>query len=307
MRLRGSVIGLGAIGRHHARIVENSERAELVGAVELNSADAGLDADRIFRSWNQLRARGEVDFAVVALPTALHEEASVAVANDGVHVLVEKPLALTEEGARCIVKACVSAGVHGAVAHVERYNPALVALKQMLQDGAIGRPVAIASERAGPLPVRTRETGVISDLATHDLDLIPWLVDSPIELVFAQTDSPGETEQVAAITGRLSSGLLFNTMADWLSERRIRRVRVLGEGGSLVADLLAPQLLLVTNLLREIPLKPVEPLASQFDSFCDLLESGSPAPVVSLDEGLRAVACADAAMRSARQGRPVVL
>jgi len=305
VRLRGSVLGLGSIGRHHARILELSPRVELVGAVELNGNDAGLDASRIYESWDALRLRTEIDFAVVALPTALHEEASVAVAQDGVHVLVEKPLALSQQEARSIVAACERADVHGAVAHVERYNPALVELKSLLRKGAIGRPVAITSERAGPLPVRAGETGVISDLATHDLDLIPWLVDDRIELVFAQTES--RHEHVAAITGRLRGGIVFNTVADWVSRQKSRRVRVLGDEGSLLADLIAPQLLYIGSEIRELELEQTEPLAAQFGSFCDLLDGQSDAAVVSLAEGLNAVASADAAVRSAREGRPITL
>ena len=116
-----------------------SPRVEFVGAVELSRNDAGLDAARIYRSWDELRAQGEVDFAVIALPTALHEQASITVAADGIHVLVEKPLALSQQEARSIVAACEEAEVHGAVAHVERYNPALVELKRLLRAGAIGR------------------------------------------------------------------------------------------------------------------------------------------------------------------------
>jgi predicted dehydrogenase len=223
---------------------------------------------------------------------------------------VEKPLALSQQGARSIIEACGRANVHGAVAHVERYNPALVELKRLLRAGQIGRPVAIASERAGPLPVRASDTGVISDLATHDLDLIPWLVDERIEFVFAQTElhePSARHEHVAAITGRLSGGIVFNTMADWLSQVKTRRVRVLGEKGSLVADLIEPQLLLIGTEAREIPLERVEPLATQFEFFCDLLEGHTDAPVVALSEGLSAVASADAVARSAREGRPIAL
>jgi predicted dehydrogenase len=306
MRLRGSVLGLGSVGRHHARILDASPRVDLVGAVEVNGADAGLDPARIFRSWEQVRAQGELDFAVVALPTTLHQQASVGVAADGVHVLVEKPLAVSRLEAQAIVRACSEAGVHGAVAHVERYNPALVELRRLLGEGAVGRPLAIASERAGPLPVGARDTGVINDLATHDLDLIPWLVDRRIELVFAQTEAT-HGEHVAAITGRLSGGIVFNTVADWLSQVKTRRVRVLGDEGSLLADLIAPQLLHIGREVREIPLLIVEPLAAQFDFFCDLLEGRTDAPVVSLTEGLDAVASADAALVSAREGRPVSL
>jgi predicted dehydrogenase len=310
VQLRGSVLGLGSVGRHHARILETSPRVELVGAVEVNGADAGLPAARIHRSWEGLRAHADVDFAIVALPTALHEAASLAVAADGAHILVEKPLALSQQEARSIVDACGAANVHGAVAHIERYNPALVELKRLLAAGQIGRPVAIASERAGPLPPRAQDTGVISDLATHDLDLIPWLVNERIEFVFTQTEHLGDVprhEHVAAITGRLSGGIVFNTMADWLSQLKMRRVRVLGDEGSLLADLIAPRLLHIGREVREVPLTPIEPLMAQFDSFCDLLEGRTDAQVASLADGLSAVASADAAVRSAREGQPITL
>jgi UDP-N-acetylglucosamine 3-dehydrogenase len=271
----------------------------------VNGASAGLDARRIYRSWEDLRAQGEIDFAVVALPAVLHDEAAVRIASDGVHVLVEKPLALTERGARSIVEACDEADVLGAVGHVERYNPSVVELKRLLGGGAIGRPIAITSERAGPLPTRGREGGVINDLATHDLDLIPWLVHARIELVFAQTESPAQ--HVAAITGRLSGGIVFNTVTDWLSRSKLRRLRVLGDEGSLVADLMVPRLMHIEEEIREIPLEQVEPLVAQFGSFCDLLEGRTDSPVVSLEEGLNAVANADAAVRSAREGRPITL
>ena len=106
MRLRGTVLGLGAVGLHHARILETSPRAELAGAVEINGADAGLDPERIYRSIDELLASSTVDFAVVALPTALHEEAAVALARLGIHVLVEKPLALSAEESSAIITAC---------------------------------------------------------------------------------------------------------------------------------------------------------------------------------------------------------
>jgi UDP-N-acetylglucosamine 3-dehydrogenase len=309
VRLRGTVLGLGTVGLHHVRILESSPRVELAGAVEINGADAGLDPARIYRSVDQLLSSTSVHFAVVALPTALHAQASVALAAAGIHVLVEKPLALSSDEARSIITACSEADVHGAVAHVERYNPALVALKRLLLEGRIGKPLAIVSERAGPFPARVRDGGVISDLATHDLDLIPWLVDDRIELVFAQSSGIGESgrEHLAAITGRLECGVVFNTVADWLSAAKTRRVRVVGEEGTLLADLLGPSLSQLGAAALDVPVMPVEPLAAQFDSFCDLLE-GSPAPsVVSLEEGLRAVASADAAERSAREGCPVTL
>jgi predicted dehydrogenase len=297
------------VGLHHVRILEASPRVELAGAVEITSADGGLDPSRIYPSVDHLLATTDIDFAVVALPTALHEQAAVSLVAEGIHVLIEKPLALSRSEALSIIDACTEAEVHGAVAHVERHNPALLGLKQLLRAGHIGKPVAIVSERAGPFPARVNHGGVISDLATHDLDLIPWLVDDRIEMVFAQSSMIGDSqrEHLAVITGRLACDVVFNTVADWLSPIKTRRVRVVGEEGVLVADLLGPSLSHVGADALDIPLTITEPLVAQFDSFCDLLE-GSPEPsVVSLDEGLRAVATAEAAERSAREGRPITL
>jgi len=134
-------------------------------------------------------------------------------------------------------------------------------------------------------------------------------VDDRIEMLFAQTSALGDSqrEHLAVITGRLGCNVVFNTVADWLSPTKTRRVRVVGEEGTLVADLLGPSLTRLGADVLEIPLATAEPLAAQFDSFCDLLEGSPEASVVSLDEGLRAVASADAAERSAREGRPITL
>jgi UDP-N-acetylglucosamine 3-dehydrogenase len=296
------------MGQHHARIVQDSPRVEFAGAVAIKHTGE-LDEDLVHRSVEDLLAASAFDFAVVALPTALHESASVALAEQGIHLLIEKPLALSLSEAATILRACTRRQVHGAVAHVERHNPAAVELKRLLAEGAIGRPVAIVTERAGPFPVRIRDIGVIADLATHDLDLIPWLVDDRIETVFAQTSQPSAAghEHFAAITGRLGGGIFFNTVADWMSGVKTRRVRVIGEEGTLAADLLARSLVRVGSAITEIALSPTEPLAAQFDSFCDLLEGADDASVVSLADGLQAVACADAALRSARDRRVITV
>ncbi len=303
------MLGLGAVGRHHARILDASARVDLLGAVEINGADGGIGKRRIYRSLDELLALATIDFAVVALPTSLHEGASVALADKGVHVLVEKPLAVCSREATAILEACRRGKVHGALGHVERYNPALVELKRLLLLGTIGAPVAIVSERSGPLPERARDMGVVSDLATHDLDLIPWLAGAAIETVFAQTSPPdaGGREHLAAITGRVGGGVVYNTVADWMSAVKKRRVRVVGEHGTLVADLLRPRLVHVDGEVADVPISSDEPLAVQTECFCDLLEGAMDAPVVSLEEGLRAVACADAALRSAREQRMITL
>ena len=193
-----------------------------------------------------------------------------------------------------------------AVGYVERHNPALLEMKRVAASGELGSPTAILTERTRPAPRGIHEAGVISDLATHDLDLIPWLVDEPIATLSAQTSSP-HSEHLAFVTGRLVSGVVFNTVVDWLSPTMTRRVRLVLEEGTLVADTLHSSLARLTGETAEIALAPSNPLASQVDAFCNLLQGDARAPVVSLEEGLRALSCAEAALRSAQEQRVISL
>src|SRR4051812_10846681 len=122
MVLRGAVIGLGAIGRHHARVLQASPRVELVGAVDPLGDRFGAVAEPagVFGSIDELLAARAVDIALVATPAMAHAAAAIALAEAGVHVLVEKPMAATGEEAEAMMRACEDAGVRGAVGHVER-------------------------------------------------------------------------------------------------------------------------------------------------------------------------------------------
>src|SRR5690242_6927132 len=140
-RLRGAVIGLGMIGRHHARLLQSSDRVEFVGAV-----DPGGDRYRsvhvpelVFDTVEDVLARGGLDFAIVSVPTESHVAVAEQLAAAGVGMLIEKPLAATSDAARRIVELCEAAGVVGCVGHVERFNPALREMRGRLLDGQIGR------------------------------------------------------------------------------------------------------------------------------------------------------------------------
>ena len=164
-------------------------------------------------------------------------------------MLVEKPLAASTAQAREIVELCAAAGVQGAVGHVERFNPALLELRRRVQEGQLGDVFLIATERVGPFPDRVRDVGVVKDLATHDLDLVRWLGASPVERLAAQTQHKmgREHEDLVLVTGRLESGVSFNSVVDWVSPTKVRRTRILGERGMLVADTLTADLTFYAN------------------------------------------------------------
>ena len=160
---RGAVLGLGMIGRHHARILQAHPEIAFAGAVDPGGDRFGAvrDPAQVHGTIAELLDRGRPDFAVVAVPTEEHLPAVRELAAAGVHVLVEKPLAATGDEARELIACVRSAGLHGAVGHVERFNPALLELRRRLEDGQLGDVYSIATVRVGPFPDRVRDVGVV--------------------------------------------------------------------------------------------------------------------------------------------------
>ncbi len=325
--LHGAVLGLGMIGRHHARLLQASPRVAFAGAVDPIGDRHGTlqDPALLFATIDALLAAGPVDFAIVAVPTEEHLPAVQALAAAGVNVLVEKPLAATEADALAVIAAVEAAGLKGAVGHVERCNPALLELRRRLAAEEIGRPFLIATERIGPFPDRIRDVGVVKDLATHDLDLVRWLGGAPVAQVAAQTQHRmgRDHEDLVLATGRLASDVAFNCVVDWLSPTKVRRTRVLGEGGMFVADTLTADLTFYANAsvsnsewgaaeqargvsegdMTRFALSRREPLLVELEAFCDLLQGiDGEGAAVTLQEGLETVRCAEAVLRSAATG-----
>jgi predicted dehydrogenase len=328
--LRGAVLGLGMIGRHHARLLQASPRVDFAGAADPGGDRFGAVGDPrlVFASLDALLAAGPVDFAIVAVPTEEHLPAVRELAAAGIHVLVEKPLAATGAEGRELIALVQAAGVHGAVGHVERFNPALLELRRRLTGGQLGRPFVIATERLGPFPDRVRDVGVVKDLATHDLDLVRWLGGSPVARVAAETQHRmgREHEDVVLVTGALREGVAFTCAVDWLTPAKVRRTRVLGERGMLVADTLTADLTFFANGelrsewaaseqargvsegdMTRYALARREPLLAELEAFCDLLGGVADAPVVTLAVGLETVRCAEAVLASAAAGQTVEL
>jgi predicted dehydrogenase len=112
-----------------------------------------------------------IDYAMIAAPTAFHEELALELAGAGIHAMVEKPLAIDTQSAEKITAAFKAKGLVGAVGHIERYIQALQQLRMRLEKGELGEVYQIATRRQGPFPARIADVGVIKDLATHDIDL----------------------------------------------------------------------------------------------------------------------------------------
>jgi len=173
--LRAGLVGLGMMGRNHARVLQNLEGISLVGVTDPAGDQTGAAGRaEICASVEELVSVG-IDICVVACPTEDHVVVGEYLAANGVHSLIEKPLATDSEGARVLRNAFVSNGLVGAVGHIERSNIAIREMREHISQGLIGEVFQIATRRIGPFPDRIRDVGVVKDLATHDFDLTAWV------------------------------------------------------------------------------------------------------------------------------------
>ena len=181
----------------------------------------------------------------IAAPTHLHHELALKCIERGIHVLIEKPIASNVEEGREIIAAAKRRGVKLMVGHVERFNPAVQAIKDAIKDEDI---LSIAITRVGPFPPRMSNVGVVIDLAVHDIDLIRWFTDSEIVEVQPQLSSAvAEREDIALLQFRTASGVLAHINTNWLTPFKARTVHVATRRKYLIGDLLTRQ---VTGMLR---------------------------------------------------------
>ena len=325
MTLRAGLLGVGMMGRHHARVLREVEGVELVAIADPGGDPHGVAKNLpILPNVDALIDAG-IDIAVVAVPTRFHEESALKLAEAGVHALVEKPIADTvEQGAR-MVEAFESRGLVGAVGHVERFNPALQQMRRRIEHGDLGAVYQIATRRQGPFPARIADVGVGKDLASHDIDLTAWVAQSDYTTVFGQTGfkSGREYEDMIAITGRLASGIITNHLVNWLSPMKERLTVVTGEKGAFIADTSTGDLTFFENGTIDLEWESMtqfrgvsegdvtrfafakrEPLKVEQEAFRDAV-LGKPSDVVTMAQGLRTLAVVEGALASAKTGEAV--
>lgn len=312
MTLRAGVLGLGMMGHHHARVLRQLDGVTLAGVADPQGDRFG--GARGVPCVDDLDALLELglDICVVAVPTGDHEAAGVRLAEEGIHTLIEKPLAGSVAAARRLVRAFDQAGLVGCVGHIERYNPALRSLRARLAAGNLGTVFQIATRRQGPFPNRVRDTGVVKDLATHDIDLTAWATGSPFVSLSARTvhRTGSQHEDLVAVTGLLADRTVTNHLVNWLSPVKERVVTVTGERGCLVADALTANLTFYGNGAG--PVSPIgdlpepDPLWAELTAFRDAVLHGT-GDVVRMTDGLATLEVAEACITSARKGITVDL
>jgi UDP-N-acetylglucosamine 3-dehydrogenase len=309
-KLRIGVIGVGVMGSNHARVLSDMAGVELVAVADPDrkqrdfvggTLGCGTVADA------RALLRAGIDAAIIAAPTHLHHDIALQCIAEGVHVLVEKPIASTIEESRAIVAAARRAGVTLMVGHVERFNPAVQSIKRAIKDQDI---LSIAITRVGPFPPRMSNVGVVIDLGVHDIDLIRWFTESEIVEIQPQMSSAvAEREDIALLQFRTASGVLAHINTNWLTPFKARNIHIATRDKYLIADLLTLQVTECFGFqpdgsysMRHLSVGYAEPLRSELVAFVDAVRGGE-RPAVTGEE---AVASLEIAIRCLEARAPQV-
>lgn len=305
MSLRTAVVGVGHLGRQHARIHSNlaaeglTEFALVCDLDEKTARDIAGENVRWTTDWRQLI--GQVDAVSLAVPTESHCEIACGLLAAGIQVLVEKPISRTLAEADEMIEAATRSGALLQVGHLERFNPALVALRPHVRN-----PVYFEIHRVGEFTARSLDIDVVLDLMIHDLDIVQWLVGEDIEVTeLHAVGIPILTNKVDAANARLefASGAVANITASRVGTEKIRKMRFFQPHDYVAVDYTTKRASISSLApptangawpgvhVKNLDVIDVEPLRAEIASFIEAARDGLPVPVSGL-EGRNALALA---------------
>jgi UDP-N-acetylglucosamine 3-dehydrogenase len=329
--LRIAMVGAGAMGTNHLRVLRDfDESAVRVVGVAESYPDTLARAERIFHvpgfaDYRVMIERTAPDLVVVVTPTATHYDVASFALEHGCHTLVEKPIARTVEEALTLVELSRAHGVILAVGHVERFNPAVRRLKQLLEEGTLGTMYQLHARRLGPFPPRIRDVGVTLDLATHDLDVMRFITGGQVESVFAQTRHFVRSSFEDLLLGmlRFDSGVLGMLDVNRLTPTKSRELTITGERGMFYLNYLTQELTFTENdyepsawgqmgslagvgdgVMTRYKVHKAEPLRLEYEDIFRAIQEGSQAGGTG-EDGLAALAIAQDILESAQTGKVI--
>lgn len=296
--IRVGVIGVGYLGRYHARIYNDMPGVELVGVADTDHATADRVASEYDTRalYDPMALLDEVDVVSVVVPTSLHRQVAVPYLEKGIHMLLEKPVASTLEDARVIVETAREHGAILQIGHLERFNAGIMALADHVHD-----PRFIEAHRLGPFVERATDVDVVTDLMIHDIDIILSLVGDRITSISA-TGTPVLTNHIDIANARLefANGAVANVTASRVSSKKFRRIRVFGRNSYRAINFVDQQLEVAYP--GEIPegqkypeivyethsITPSQPLDAELEHFINAIRNGNQ-PLVTGEDGMEAL------------------
>jgi UDP-N-acetylglucosamine 3-dehydrogenase len=287
------------------------KQLKLVAVCDTDKERAEQFADKFncaaYSDYQEMLDKEEIDAVSIVVPTKFHKEVALDVIEQGKHVLVEKPIADTIENAKEIIHAAKKRNVKLMIGHIERFNPAVIKLKEIVKEGRIGNIISLIARRVGLFPPQMKDANVVIDLAVHDIDIMSYILDKKPELIAARSGK-------ALISKRDDYAELFLNYAgvngfvqvNWITPIKIRNLSITGTKGYAEMNYITQELLLyesnyVADLKDfedvvkfskpnkvEIGVDSSEPLKNELSAFVKCINENKESPV-SGETGLEAL------------------
>ncbi len=307
--MRVGVIGAGVMGENHIRIYSQMAGVELVGIADIDmkrvSALARQYNTEGYQNYHELLNK-DLDAISIVVPTMLHRKVSLDAIDAGVHLLVEKPIADTVRNAMSMINAAHMKDLKLMIGHIERFNPAVIKMKEIIRAGELGEVVSISARRVGPYNPRIRDVGVILDIGVHDMDIISYLYNSPVTEVYAVAGKEIHSfEDHASILMRFSGDRAGVVETNWLTPHKTRNFTVIGTKGVGYGDYLEQKVYIHDkDWIKEAKVDKKEPLRSELESFLKACQTGEDL-ITSGEDGINALEVALASIESYLTKSPV--
>ena len=228
MSIKTAVIGVGSMGANHARVNWELPEADLVAIADPDEVKGRQIAQKYgtkhYSDYRKMLDEMRPEAVTLAVPTVFHHETALEILNRGIPLLIEKPIAFSVEEAHDIIAVAKEYNVKLTIGHIERFNPAIIALKSLIAEGELGRIFQMDAHRQGPFPARIGDVGVVIDLAVHDIDIMRFVSQAEVVRVYSETEKHvhSKYEDLLAALLRLSDNSVGTLTINWLTPTKIR-------------------------------------------------------------------------------------
>lgn len=329
-KLNVAVIGVGAMGKSHARVYSDMDNIELVAVCDADKEAARKVAGRhktsCYFDYRDMLKKEKIDAVSVCVPTLLHKKAAIDAIKNKANVLVEKPIAATIKEAQDIINEAEKSSVKLMVGHIERFNPVVIELKKRIEENELGKIYKVHCVRLSPFPQRVVDVGVIVDLAIHEIDILKHLISSKIRRLYAETAQRihSANEDLLIGTIRFENNVLGVINANWLTPKKVREITITGEKGMFVANYLTQELYFYENefaknndyngsfmnviegKMIKIKIENREPLKNELEAFAEAIAKDKQPPATGKD-GIEALQIAQKFIESSKKNKVVEL
>lgn len=318
--IRLAIIGLGYMGQGHTRVLSVLPEVNVVAVCDKDSQKTGKISKQYkvkpYQNFLELLRKEELDAISICLPTSLHFKAASNAVKKGIALFIEKPICSKIEEAKDLIKIAKYQKVPIMVGHIERFNPVVNEIKQRIKSQELGKVLQIHTQRFSPPPARAFDVSAVVDLATHDIDIIQYILDQEPIRIYAETDNKAhKKEDLMTAILRFKNGVIGLVEVSWLHPTKTRKISVLGENGMYVADYLTQELYFYkqnNKYFKNQPFQPAsatwadvvkiafesrEPLQIELEAFIGAILTKTPMPVTAQD-GLKAIAMAQKMIKS---------